>query len=526
MEPAQSEEAPRYASLADYLRVLRRHRWLILIVAGAFVAGALAYSLTRTEKYEAVAQVSFRDVLADLNLVGIPDSAPEVPAQIRSARNADLITRSEVTRRVERRLGKRQSVEALEASISGEVGVQTNLVAIIAEAADPQLAARLANEYARAAKKVEVAGQLGRLEDAERALLAEIDQAESGRRGEDLSRVATATLRLGALEQSLSRVQTLQQVTEPVEIVERATPPASPSSPKTTRDTVIGGVVGLVFGILAAFGRDALDRRLHTAREVHDELGAPVLSRVSESALGYAGLISNGLPPMLATDFEAFRVLRMNLRALRSDPPPTSVAVSSGLPEEGKSTVSMALASAAAIAGQSVLLVEGDLRRPSFARRLGIAREPGLTNYLLGEASPQQILQTVQLSHPTAINGAARERGSAPAGVLTCVAAGRNVVNPAELLVSERFAEFVTKVEKAYDMVVFDTSPLLSVVDPLELLPHVDALIYCVRAQRTTRDQVRAARAALANLPELPTGAVLTGLRRGGPDSYDYYYGY
>ena len=521
----QPDDAPRYASLSDYVRVIRRHKWLILLVTGAFVAGALAYSLTREKTYKAEAQVSFRDVLADLNLIGVGDAIPELPAQLRSAQSADLVTRPEVTRKVQRRIDEDISLDALEGSVTAAVGVQTNLVGITAQAADAQLAADLANAYAEAARDVETDTQLARLDTAEQALLAEVDEAES-RSGNDVRGAAISTIRLSVLEQSLSRIQTLKQVSEPVQVVERATPPAGPASPKAVRDTILGSVVGLVFAILAAFGRDSLDRRLHTAKEVHDELGVPVLSRVSETALGYAGLVGNGLPPMLANDFEPFRVLRMNLRALRSERPPQSIAVTSSLPEEGKSTVSMALASAATIAGQRVLLVECDLRRPSFARRLGIRREPGLTDYLIGEATPQQILQSVDLSHPTGTNGGAPARAPESAGVLTCIAAGRYVVNPAELLVSERFSDFVSKVEQTYDLVVFDTSPLLSVVDPLELMAHVDALLYCVRAQRTTRDQVRAGRAALANLPELPTGAVLTGLRRGGPDSYDYYYGY
>ena len=520
LEPAHPEEAPRYASLADYVRVIRRHRWLIALVTVVFVAGTLAYSLTRPSVYEAQAQVSFRDVLADLNLLGVGDAAPEIAPQQRAARNADLITRPEVSRRVQRRLGEDLSAGAVRASVSARVGVQTSLVIIETRASSARLAAELANEYARAAKEVETREQIGRLEAAEKALGRE---AEGVRRDPE---PGVTAIRLSVLEQLLSRVQALQEISQPVQIVERASPPAERASPQPQRDAILGGIVGLVFGVLLAFGRDALDRRLHTAREVHDELGVPVLSRVSETALGYAGLVGNGLPPMLDTDFEPFRVLRMNLRALRSNPPPTSVAVTSGLPEEGKSTVSMALASAAAIAGQRVLLVEADLRRPSFARRLGVDREPGLTDYLLGAAPPQEILQSVALSHPTGINGSAPDRDAAPAGVLTCIAAGRQVVNPAELLVTPRFGQFVEQVTKTYDLVIFDTSPLLSVVDPLELVTHVDALIFCVRAQRTTRDQVRAARAALANLPELPTGAVLTGLRRGGPDSYDYYYGY
>jgi Mrp family chromosome partitioning ATPase/capsular polysaccharide biosynthesis protein len=521
-EQAQLREAPRYASLADYVRVIRRHRLLIMLVCGAFVAGALVYSLTRETVYEAEAQVSFRDVLADLGLIGVDAGVPEIPTPQRAARNADLITRPEVNRIVAERLG--DQIAGRTFSVNARVAVQTSLVIIETEAPDANLAAALANGYARAAKRVETREQLRRLEQARRAITDEIAEVES--EGDDPARRVTASIRLSVLEQLLSRVETLEQISEPVEIVRDAVPPASRASPNPARDAVLGAVVGLVLGILAAFVRDSLDRRLHTAREVHDELGVPVLSRVSETALGYAGLVGNGQPPMREADFEPFRVLRMNLRALRGDPPPRTIAVTSGLPEEGKSTVSMALASAAAIAGQSVLLVECDLRRPSFARRLGIAREPGLTDYLLGVATPQQILRSVELAQPTVVNGAGPSPDAPAAGVLTCIAAGRPVINAAELLVSARFGEFVESVTDAYELVVFDTSPLLSVVDPLELVPHMDALLFCVRAQRTTRDQVRAARAALANLADLPTGAVLTGLRRGGPDSYDYYYGY
>lgn len=206
-----------------------------------------------------------------------------------------------------------------------------------------------------------------------------------------------------------------------------------------------------------------------------------------------------------------------------------TVLVTSSIPEEGKSTVSMSLASAAALAGQRVLLVECDLRRPTFPRRMGVNREPGLSDYLLGQASPQEILQMVSLTEPGAWlqeNGATQEADSEAAPHLVCIAAGSPVQTPAELLVSQRFKAFLAKVSKAYDLVVLDSSPLLAVVDPLELVPQVDGVLVCVRVQQTTREQARAARASLATLPERPTGAVVTGLKRGDPDSYDYYYGY
>jgi succinoglycan biosynthesis transport protein ExoP len=309
-----------------------------------------------------------------------------------------------------------------------------------------------------------------------------------------------------------------------VEIVQAATPPTSTASPRPVRNTLIGLALGLVLGLLAAFGRDALDRRVRSSHEVYDELGLPVLGRVSHTALGQPGLVRNGKAPMSDADFEAFRVLRMNLAYLAKGEPVSSVLVTSGLPEEGKSTVSAALASAAVLAGQRTLLVECDLRRPCFAQRFAIQPQPGLTDYLLGNANPQDILQTVELSEPVRVNGsAAAPPASDSAGTLVCIAGGTLVSNPAELLIGERFKDFLEKVSKAYDLVVLDASPLLAVVDPMEILPRVDAAIICVRAQQTTREQARAARVALSSLPERPMGAVLTGMRRGDPDAYDYY---
>lgn len=252
----------------------------------------------------------------------------------------------------------------------------------------------------------------------------------------------------------------------------------------------------------------------------------PVLGHVRDTAMGHAGLAGNGSVRISDADFEAFRVLRMNLGYLATERPLRSLLVTSGLPEEGKSTVSMALASASVVAGHRTLLVECDLRRPSFAKRLGLSQGPGLTDYLMGTASPAEILQTVSMSVPGSGNGTGSQRLGPAAAVLVCITAGTQVGNPAELLISSRFEGFMQKVVKAYDFVIVDSSPLLAVVDPLQLVPMVDGVLICVRAQQTTRDQARASRAALSNLPRRPIGAVLTGLHRNDEAAYEYYYSY
>jgi capsular exopolysaccharide synthesis family protein len=508
-------EVARYSSLTDYLKVVRRHR--VLIVVMTLALGVLAFALSKTQAttYQAEAQMSFGDPFANLTLLNAGSGIPAESAAVRAANAAVLVT-SPRTERVATKMFKQGPPPGC--SIDASVLVETNNVAVDGKCRTADDAALFTNTYAKAARKIgnaQARAQIGRVA---RALSDQIQQAKKS----PVQGITGPTVT--ALEQQLSRVEAVKQSATPVEIVQPATPPTGTVSPRPIRNTVIGLALGFVLALLAAFGREALDRRLRSSQEVHEELGLPVLGRVSHTALGHAGLARNGQPPMSDADFEAFRVLRMNLGYLAEGEVVRSVLVTSGLPEEGKSTVSAALASAAVLAGQRTLLVECDLRRPCFAQRFGIQPQPGLTDYLLGNASPQDILQTVELSEPVRVNGsAAAPQRADSAGTLVCIAAGSLVSNPAELVMSERFKDFLEKVSKAYDLVVLDASPLLAVVDPMEILPHVDAAIICVRVQQTTREQARAARTALSTLPERPMGAVLTGMRRGDPDAYDYY---
>lgn len=509
---------PRYTSMQDYLRVVRRHRLLIAVITVAFTAAALVFSLSQEKKYDASSQVSFRDPLEGLPFLESASPSFEAP-NVRAAANAAQITSPTVTAAVAREL--ELPPEELVGAVSTQVGVTTNLVSIDATATEPQLAADIANAYAAQTRKSVTRQQEQRLEEARKAITRRLEEAEEGKNLPGIS-----GFRVFALQQQLSDVESAIGVVEPVRIATPATPPSEQTSPRPKRNTAIGFVLGLVFGLAAAFLRDALDRRLHGVREIHEEVGYPILGRVSAGAFGYPGLVSpDGRATMLNTDFEGFRGLRMNLGALSQDGvAPRSVLVTSGLPEEGKSTVSMSLASAAAVGGQRVLLVECDLRRPSFARRMGVNKAPGLTDYLTGTAQPNDVLQTVQLRPPHSADADAE--GGDEQHRLICITAGTSVANPAELLVGERFKVFLEKVASAYDLVVIDSSPLLAVVDPLEILPLADAVLLCFRSRQTNRDEARAVRAALNNIRGRPTGAVVTGLKRGDPDSYDYYYGY
>lgn len=521
-------EAPRYVTLRDYLRVLREQRTLILVVTAVFAAAAVLVSLRQEPVYQAEASLQFQDFSQESSLLGtqvLPNQAPQTLAAV----SAQAVTTSRVASRVKRALKSRLTEQQLQQKVTARVEAQTNLVVIQSQDSDADGSKRLANAFALEARDVAN-------EDTRRELRR---AADSVRRASSKAARGTgpgSLTRLLALDR-IARLQSLARIATPATLARTADKPNGPISPRPIRNGILGAILGLTLGVLAGFIRDSLDRRLRNTREVQEQVGMPLLGSVRHEAMGLAGPIKNGRGPMSDADLESFRILRTNLEFLDVDNPLKSVVITSALPEEGKSTVAASLAFASVAAGKRTILVECDLRRPSLAERLGVTASPGLSDYLLGRASPTDILQTVDLPPPS-LNGSVPEMSVKPSehdgqgvepgrtGTLVCITAGAAPPHAAELLGSNRFQDFLREVTAAYDAVIIDGTPLLAVVDTLELLPHVDGVVVCVRVSRTTREQVRAAKAALEHLPDRPMGLVVTGIRSGEEKDYGYYYSY
>jgi len=505
-------EGPRYASLQDYLALLRRQRWVVILVTLVFAGAALALALRQTPTYVAEADVTVHDISEDLRILGVSSNPNVAPAQ-QAAAAAQVSTRLAVAQRVKRQLRTRLSPQQLQGAVTAKVGTLTGLVLLQGSWSNARFATDIANAFARQAVDLARKQQNRQLDTA---------IANLRRRAGRLDQPAlTAGQQQAQLQ--LSNLLTVRRIVKPAEVTERAQVPTAPVSPKPVRDAVLGGLLGLAVALAAAFVRDSLDRRIRGSKEAHDELALPVIGRVGLSALGSAGLATNGRRPLSPVDLESFRMLRTNLAFFNPEAPPRLVLVTSGTPGEGKSTVAAAISTAAAAAGQRTLLVEGDLRRPTLAKRMGLRESPGLTDYLMGRASPNEILQV----HSVTLGGHRNGVATAPdhEGLsLVCITAGGPVENAAELLASQRAHDFLAKVRKVYDLVVVDSSPLLSAADPLELVPYVDGVVLCVRVGWSTRDDVRATKAALGRLPHRPTGVVITGLR--SSDEEYAYYGY
>jgi len=504
-------DAPRYATVGDYLRVIRDQRWIVLFCAAVFTVAAWTWSKQQTPMYETEASLEFREPLADFALVGQGAPVTQSPEQ-RAAVAARTSNNPANARDARRILGTDASAGEIQGAVSVDPEVRSNLVIIRARWDDPREAARIANAFAQAVRNREtreVRNRFARASAASRQTLGDFPDTPEGR-------VSAATER-----QRVARLEQLARLAQPVQVATRALAPGAPVTPRTTRNTVIVGLLGLAIGIALAFLRTALDRRLRDARDVAEVTDYPHLGTVRAEALGRS-LRGDGKwrdRTIDAADLEAFRIVRTNIDFLDVDRNLSPVLVTSALPEEGKSSCAMSLAVAAALAGRRTLLVECDLRAPVLWKRLGINAGPGLTDFLARDASPNEVLQTVSLPFAQSANGS---RGDEPPA-LVCITAGTTVSAPADLLSSSRFQQFIEQVSEAYDSVVLDATPLLPVVDALELVQHAKAVVLCVRAHQTTRDELKAAKGALERLPERPTGVVVTGIREGEGMSYGYY---
>jgi polysaccharide biosynthesis transport protein len=513
-------DAPKYTTLRDYLRVVREQRVIIVLIMLVFAGAALAITARQNKQYEAKASLNFNPDASDSSIIGAGGGVVETPDQ-RAATRAKQIDKIEVAERTAALLHGVFSARAILNAVDINAEARTNFVGVRFQSGKPKVAADLANAYATAALRLSNEEARAHYKKVADDLQGTMDK---------LSKRPINVLARRSLIDRIGKLRTLAKSATPAELAVRADVPSDPISPKPLRNIILGVLLGLTFALLTAFVRDALDRRFKSVREIREELKLPLVGHIRDDLLGRSVVSVNGRGGLEGGDLEAFRIMRTNVDFLDVDRDVSPIVVTSALPEEGKSTVAAALAAAYATAGKLTLLVECDLRRPVLAKRLGLKATPGISDYLAGQATPEQILQPVRLDPVDQPDRGARKDKGAKAepkedqsSPLMCIVAGTASPQPAELLGSERFRAFLEQVSSVYDSVVLDATPLLSVVDTLELVPNVGGVLVCVRASRTTRDQARAAKAALEHFPARPAGVVVTGVRPGDEADYGYY---
>jgi len=234
----------------------------------------------------------------------------------------------------------------------------------------------------------------------------------------------------------------------------------------------------LLLGVGLAMLRETLDTTVKTADDLQRQAQAPVLGVIEFDPEAKTHPLVVQVDPH-SSRAEAFRQLRTNLQFVDVDRRPTSIVVTSSLPEEGKTTTTVNLAITLAQAGVSVALVEGDLRRPRLADYLGIEGSVGLTTVLVGQA---------------ALPDAVQEWGGAGLLVLP---SGQTPPNPSELLGARGMTDIVRELERRVDLVLIDAPPLLPVTDAAVLSVICSGTLLIVQHGHTKREQVKDRRGGL-----------------------------
>ncbi|MFB9653356.1 polysaccharide biosynthesis tyrosine autokinase [Pseudarthrobacter oxydans] len=291
-------------------------------------------------------------------------------------------------------------------------------------------------------------------------------------------------------------------------VITPAAAPVSPSAPNTRLNLVAGILAGLIAGIAGAIFRSAVDKQVRGENEVRRVTDAPVLGRIAYSSDASKNPLLTQTPSQ-GPRAESYRQLRTNLQFASISAPSKSVAVTSSMPGEGKSTTATNLAISLAQSGMTVCLVDADLRCPMVSDYLGLDRNAGLTTTLVGAADVNDLLQTW---------------GSENLFVLT---SGQIPPNPSELLGSAEMTALINKLEQTFDAVIIDAPPLLPVTDASVLAQQVGGVLVVVGSKKIKQHDLEKSLGALELVGGRVLGLVLNLLPAKGPDAYSYdYQGY
>jgi succinoglycan biosynthesis transport protein ExoP len=285
-------------------------------------------------------------------------------------------------------------------------------------------------------------------------------------------------------------------------IIDQAQPGKSPVKPNKTLNIILGVVIGLLVGIGLAFFIEYLDTSVKTIDDVERALQAPVLGVIPQNV---GLLINEGVESQHA---EAYRVLRTNLLFSRKDERLNSIVVVSAGAGEGKSTTALNLATVFAQAGQRVLLVDSDLRRPTLHKHMKVSNNLGLTNYLLKQNTLDEVIQRTNV--PT----------------LDLMASGKLPSSSMNILGSAPMREMISELKQRYDFVIFDSPPIMGVSDAAILASEMDMVVQVIQYRRYPQPMNIRAKQLIEKVGGNLIGIVLNNINMSQDESYYYYSGY
>ncbi len=317
---------------------------------------------------------------------------------------------------------------------------------------------------------------------------------------------------------------------ENVRILDKAIMPQFPVKPKKKMNLMLGALIGLGLGIGLTFMLEYFDDSIKNPEEI-ERMGFPILATIPEisgSDVTKKAVSNNGnadqviqaeqIAIRLVTHFdpkspvsEAYRTLRTNIQFKKKETKKIVGLITSSAPKEGKSTTVANLAITMAQLGSKTALVDTDLRRPVLHSIFNLRKEMGATNFLMGRTNLEDIIK------PTFVDN------------LSVITSGPLPPNPSELLGSDEMRNLIEKLRQNFDMVLFDSPPVIAVTDAAILSTLVDGVVLVIKAHQTHREAIKRAKGLLDNAEANIFGCLLNSIsieRTYGTYYYYYYYHY
>jgi capsular exopolysaccharide synthesis family protein len=292
-------------------------------------------------------------------------------------------------------------------------------------------------------------------------------------------------------------------------LVETAELPKYPEKPKKALNLIVGFILGLMGGTVLVFFLEYFDNTIKSAEDAESRLGVPVLGMVSYLKRERKGddrhIEQIVMDEPKSTFAENYKALRTAVMLSSAEHSPRSILVTSMGPSEGKTSTAVNLALVISQTVKKVLLVDTDLRKPRVHKIFNVSNKSGLSTYLVG--SNAKIIK------------------EGPVPNLNIIPSGPIPPNPSELLGSEKFERFLETMVERYDVVIFDSPPILTVTDSLVLSKYVDGTVIVTRAAKTTYEAVSKGIRQLNDIGSNVLGLLINAIdaRKGGY-YYNYYY--
>jgi polysaccharide biosynthesis transport protein len=510
--------------LRDYLRVIRRRKWIIVFSVVLCVAASFAMSALQTDVYAATTTLLLEKSLVEQTFV--PSDSGNAPGTVERERSnqVQVMNSPEVRATVQEKLGRAPS------SVDFVTVGGSDVIAITSESEKPKLAARTANAYAETYLEVRRDTTVKALQDTSAQILSQIQAADAqlGAIDADLAvNPAAPTVNGRIVDPRMIQRQQVQadrdaladrygdflvgvavaQGQSGARVLAPASTPAEPRNQSPISNILAGLAIGLVLGIALAFLREYLDDRIKTKDDLEAASGQTVIGLIPQlpdwKNREATQLVAVTQPRSPAA--EAYRTVRTSVEFLGLDQPIGSLQVTSSMAGEGKTTTLANLAVTFARVGQRVIVLCCDLRRPRVHEFFGLTNRVGFTSLLLGDAPASEAIQPV--------------RGELPIGI---VASGPLAPNPAELLASKRAVSVIEELDSQCDLLLIDSPPVLPVTDAQVISGLVDGVILVGTSGSSTKRDVRRAVELLHQVDAPLIGAILNGVQSKHEAVYAY----